>query len=151
MKKWISKPSGHKNTSSIGVFLGRKKRTVIIRVIKFPSDIENMYTYFELVPCDYWNDFDSLRETLVSNLGYKVTSSLDGIWSRHSDFTNGYFSFRLYFHDDFGNCLCHPEKQDNIFYDRLEEVANNLAEEYNSDRCLLRKKVPFYKKFLKRR
>ena len=101
----------------------------MVRVVKKITDIENIHTYFEFVGLNHWDDFDRLLAVLTDILGYKLQEKLDGIYSRHCILDKEGFTFKLLYHEDFGNCLCNQSKKDAGYYNHLESVSRCVLSE----------------------
>ena len=112
---------------------------VKITVKKHVTDIERTYTHFEFVPCDDVIYFKPLRSIFTDHLGYTVEDNLEWVWVSRCTLRKGDFVFELFFQDYYGNCLCHSEKQDEAYYDKLEALANEVTEGINTNHYGLRK------------
>lgn len=95
-------------------------------IIKKVTNIKNIYTYFQFTGYDEWDDFDLLLSILTDKIGCHVLTKIDGIYSKHCTLEKGSFVFKLMYHEDFGNCLCNQEKKDRVYYQQLEEIANEM-------------------------
>jgi len=111
-----------------------------ITIKKYVTDWEKLYTFFEFVPGAGWEQFEPLCSIFTDHLGYKVEGDLEGIWERYCTLRKGDFVFQLMLHDDFGTCLRNPEKQDEDYYVKLEQLANEVAEGISTNRYGLQKK-----------
>ena len=98
----------------------------MINLVKNITDIQNIYTYFEFVGYDGWNEFDILLSILTNQMRYQVIETLDGIYSRHCTLEKAGFVFKLMYHEDFGNCLCNQKQKDDSYYDKLETIAKEI-------------------------
>ena len=98
----------------------------MVKIIKQVTDIENIYTYFSFEGYNSWDDFDSLLSILTDKMECQVTEKLEGIYSKHCTLNKKSFVFKLMYHEDFGNCLCSQNKQDDNYYRRLNEIANEV-------------------------
>jgi hypothetical protein len=101
----------------------------MLKILRNSTDINNIHTYFEFCEYDGWDEYDTLRSVLTNELGCRVVEELDGIYSRHCDLARekDNFAFKLMYHEDFGNCLCNQELKDDIYYNELENIANEVA------------------------
>ena len=86
-----------------------------------------MHIYFEFKNYDGWDEFDNLLSILTNQMKCRVLEKLDGIWSRHCFLERNEFSFKLMYHEDFGNCLCNQEKKDSVYYSKLESISKEVV------------------------
>lgn len=96
------------------------------KVIKYETDIENIYTYYEFDGYDGWEQFDELLSILIHQIQCNVIEKLEGIYSKHCLLENNDYIFKLMYHEDFGNCLCSQEKKDNNYYNKLGKIAEEV-------------------------
>lgn len=110
-----------------------------ITIKKYVTNINKLYTYFEFVPCDHWDYFEPILSIFTDHLGYRIEEEVDGIWSRHCTLRKGDFIFDFAFQDYYGNCLFGVGKQDEDYYAKLEQLANEVAEGISTNRYGLQK------------
>ena len=99
----------------------------MIGVVKNVTDTVNLYTYFEFIEYDSWDDYDILLSVLTDVMKCEVLERLEGPYSRHRVLKKNEFVFKLMYHEDVGNCLCNQYKKDDDYYNVLEELANEAA------------------------
>jgi len=104
----------------------------LVNIKKHITDIENIYTYFEFIGYEGWDEFDNLLSILTNQMECNVIEKLDGIYSRHYTLEKGNFVFKLMFHEDFGNCLCNQNKKNDDYYDDLERIAREIVTKLTS-------------------
>lgn len=92
----------------------------IVKQINNDNSVEIDFVGFEL-----WEDFDTLINILLTQMGAKVIDTLDGIWSRYWTFEIENMSFKLMHHEDLGNCLC-PIQGNEEEISFLEELAQQM-------------------------
>jgi len=100
----------------------------MIIIKKYETKIKKLYTFFEFVPCNSWEDFEVFRFIFKERLGYEIENEFEAIYARSCIFKKNDFTFELFFHDDYGNCIANPKKQSKEYYKKLEELANEIAE-----------------------
>jgi hypothetical protein len=89
----------------------------IVKHINTDNSVEIDFVGFEL-----WEDFDTLINILLTQMGANIVESLDGIWSRYWTFEIGNMTFKLMHHEDMGNCLCPIQgNEEEIMF--LEELS----------------------------
>ena len=98
----------------------------MVKIVKRITDIENIYTYFLFDGYSSWDDFDTLLLILTDQMKSQVLEKLEGIYSKHCTLNKKGFVFKLMYHEDFGNCLCNQNKQDDDYYNKLNEIANDM-------------------------
>ena len=111
-----------------------------ITIKKHITDIDKIFTHFEFVPCDNVIYFEPLRSIFTDHLGYTLEDNFEWVWLCRCMLRKGDFVFELFYEDYYGNCLGHPEKQDEDYYNQLEKLANEVAEGITTNRYGLQKK-----------
>jgi hypothetical protein len=104
----------------------------VITLRKNITEIQNIYTYFEFVGFSSWENFEELLSISINQIKCEIIEQLDGIYSRHCVLKLNSFVFRLLYHEDIGNCLCHTNKQNDDYYKQLQHVANQILEVINT-------------------
>jgi len=110
-----------------------------ITIKKYVTGIEGLYTYFEFVPCDHMTYFEPLRSVFTDHLGYTLEENLEWVWLSRCTLKKGDFVFELMFQDYYGNFIFSAEKQDEDYYSKLEQLANEVAEGITTNRYGLQK------------
>jgi len=110
-----------------------------ITVKRHVTNIDRVYTHFEFVPCDHVDYFVPLRSIFTDHLGYDLENNFEWVWSCRCTLRKDDFVFELFYEDYYGNCLGHPEKQDESYYIKLEALANEVVEGISTNRYGLRK------------
>ena len=105
---------------------------IMINIKKYETDIERLYTYFEIDTQNHNNYFVALKNIFIQNHGYTIDKEIDGVWEKYCMLVKEEFSFELSYHDDYGNCMGNPVKQDSDYYDKLEALANEVAKNINT-------------------
>jgi hypothetical protein len=97
-------------------------------ILKQISDIERLYTHFEFVGRENWDDFDLVFRAIekMQDLGYRILLHEDHIWSRVAECRKDKIPFELLYHDDFGVLLRNSEQQNNEYYIMLGIIAEEI-------------------------
>lgn len=104
----------------------------MITIAKNVTEVERIYTYFEFVGLEEWEDFDDLLKIITIQMQCKVLEKLTGIWSKYCTLQKNDFVFMLMYHEDWGNCLYNIEKKDDKYYCRLERIAYEILSILNT-------------------
>lgn len=99
-----------------------------IIIMKFETDIDNIFTYFEFLNCDSWEAFDLFKNIMIKKIGCKEMEGIDGIYSRYCFFEFDNLKFELFYHEDLGLGLCSKNKENNEYYNKLEKIAMLVSE-----------------------
>lgn len=80
---------------------------------------------FYIVGLEMFEDFDLVKDTVLSESGAQITDQLDGIYSRTGTFSVGELVFKLFFHEDVGiylQTLDGSERMNERLREKLKEL-----------------------------
>ena len=102
-------------------------------VLKNITEIKNIYTYFEFIDYDGWDEFDNLLFILTKHMGCHEIEKLEGVYSKYCKLDYNGLDFKLMHHEDFGNYLCNQDKKDEDYYNKLEYIAKEVLNKLKTE------------------
>ena len=95
----------------------------MIRVVKHRYD--HIKNFFEFVECDYYDDFELIRDVLLDDFHAKLLEEEDAIWAKGAVFDLNNMEVNLMYHADMGNGI-YSYKNDPEITAFIEKLANDM-------------------------